>query len=131
MKKPGTFSGRAPKTPESPPDPFIHELIETGRANWKKAPKEVRTRYRGIFLILFSIPFILLPGWEMGKRVTGHSTKKVQEGEILENGVVRKFDEAEKWKTEKESLMYKIFGKDFYLDGFTKDSMTEEKSGKK
>lgn len=137
MKKPGTFSPYDPKkgplkspgavknTPPKEGAQFYEELAETGRPNWKKAPKEVRTRYRGVFMILFSIPIMLVPGWEIYRRVSGKSTKKVQQGEILEGQTVRRFSEEEKWRTEKDSMMYKIFGKDLFLDGFTKNSMAE------
>lgn len=141
MKKPTKFAnstfhkeGRAEtvKSAKPPQSEFFAELVETGKPNWKKAPKAVKTRYNGIFLVLFSIPFILLPGWELYRRLGGKSTKKVQEGEILEGHQVRKFDEVEKWNVEKESWMYKIFGKDFFLDGFTSRTMRlDEKNSKK
>lgn len=139
MKKPGKFTnssfhkeGRNPHIPPSetkqraPQDEFFTELVETGRANWKKAPKAVKTRYNGIFMILFSIPILIIPGWELYRRMEGKSTKKVQQGELLENKQVRRFDEAEKWQVERDSLMYKIFGRDFYLDGFTSKTMKSE-----
>ncbi|CUM66386.1 uncharacterized protein PRCAT00004050001 [Priceomyces carsonii] len=107
---------------------FIQELAETGRADWKKAPKEIKTRYRGIFLVLLSIPLILMPSYELYRRLEGKSTKKVQEGEILEGKEVRKFGETEKWETERKSLMYKLFGRDFFLDGFTSKTMAPSES---
>ncbi|ODV77846.1 uncharacterized protein CANTADRAFT_26870 [Suhomyces tanzawaensis NRRL Y-17324] len=110
---------------------FIQELVETGKANWKKAPAAVKTRYRGIYLILFSIPFIVIPSIEMYRRLEGKSTKKIQQGELLEGQTVRKYDESEKWKVEKESWMYKLFGRDFFLDGFTSKTMTKEENAKK
>lgn len=115
----------------SPKDEFFTELVETGRPNWKKAPSAVKKRYNGIFLILFSIPILLLPGWELYRRINGTSTKKVQEGEVIEGKKVRKFDEAEKWQVEKNSIMYKIFGKDFFLDGFTSKTMHPEEENPK
>lgn len=102
---------------------FMKELVDSGRANWKKAPQAVRQRYRGIYLIMFSIPILTLTTFEMMKRLEGKSTKKVQQGEILDNREVRKFDEVEKWKVEKNSFMYKLFGRDFFLDGFTSKTM--------
>lgn len=114
--------------PNAPLEEFFSELVETGKPNWKKAPAAVKTRYNGIFLVLFSIPLILLPGWELYRRLGGKSTKKVQQGEILEGKQVRKFDEVEKWQTEKDSLLYKIFGKDFFLDGFTSKTMRTNES---
>lgn len=146
MKKPGKFSnssfhkeGKSPlqptpvtaTKPKPPQDEFFAELVETGRPNWKKAPKAVKTRYNGIFMILFSIPIMLLPGWELYRRIEGKSTKKVQEGEILEGKQVRRFGETEKWQVEKDSLMYKIFGRDFYLDGFTSKTMKPEETKEK
>lgn len=119
-----------PKT-ATPKDEFFTELVETGKPNWKKAPTAVKRRYNGIFLILFSIPILLLPGWELYRRINGKSTKKVQEGEVLEGKKVRKFDEAEKWQVEKNSIMYKIFGRDFFLDGFTSKTMNPENEGPK
>lgn len=125
MKKPGTFAN--PKRVETPKQSdFTAELVETGRPNWKKAPRALKRRYNGVFLILFSIPVMLLPGWELYKRLEGKSTKKIQQGEIIEGKEVRKFDEAEKWLVEKNSIMYKIFGKDFFLDGFTSKTMEKD-----
>lgn len=117
--------------PKSKDSEFIQELVETGRANWKKAPKAVKTRYYGIYMIMFSIPVILIPSYEIYRRLEGKSTKKVQEGELLDGNEVRKFDEVEKWQVEKNSLMYKIFGRDFFLDGFTSKTMNPEKGNEK
>jgi hypothetical protein len=117
--------------PKSKDSEFIQELVETGRANWKKAPKAVKTRYYGIYMIMFSIPVILIPSYEIYRRLEGKSTKRVQEGELLEGNEVRKFDEVEKWQVEKNSLMYKIFGRDFFLDGFTSRTMNPEKNNEK
>lgn len=117
--------------PKAKDSEFIQELVETGRANWKKAPKAVKTRYYGIYMIMFSIPVILIPSFEIYRRLEGKSTKKVQEGELLEGNEVRKFDEVEKWQVEKNSLMYKIFGRDFFLDGFTSRTMNPEKNNEK
>ncbi|QEL63401.1 hypothetical protein CJJ09_005602 [Candidozyma auris] len=122
MKKPGKFAnspfhreGRTgekaslqPQNPQSPKDEFFSELVKTGRPNWKKAPSAVKQRYNGIFMILFSIPIMALSGWELYRRMEGKSTKKVQEGEIIQGKEVRKFDEAEKWQREKDSLLFKI-----------------------
>lgn len=143
MKKPSKFAtsnfhkeGRKipdPNVTETKPinrptDEFFTELVETGKPNWKKAPSAVKKRYNGIFLVLFSIPFILLPGWELYRRLGGKSTKKVQQGEIVEGKQVRKFDEVEKWNVEKDSIMYKLFGRDFFLEGFTSKTMRSEDS---
>ncbi|KAK6204498.1 uncharacterized protein RJT21DRAFT_8833 [Scheffersomyces amazonensis] len=106
---------------------FIHELVETGRPNWKKAPTELRKRYNGIFLILIAIPLIVVPSIEFYKRLEGKSTKKVRQGELLDNKEVRIYNETEKWQEEKESWVYKIFGKDFFLDGFTSKTMKRDK----
>lgn len=142
MKSPNSFKtssfhrqGRN-TTPEKPKSPeaaaretFLKGLVETGKPNWKTAPKEIKTRYRGIYLVLFSIPILFIPGYELYRRVSGKSTKKVQEGEFLggDKGI-RKFSEEEKWEVERNSWMYKIFGRDFFLDGFTKKSMESESS---
>lgn len=140
MKKPGKFAnspfhreGRTgekaslqPQNPQSPKDEFFSELVKTGRPNWKKAPSAVKQRYNGIFMILFSIPIMALSGWELYRRMEGKSTKKVQVGEIIQGKEVRKFDEAEKWQREKNSLLFKIFGRDFFLDGFTSKTMESE-----
>lgn len=148
MTKPGKFSnssfhkeGRKPQvtttstttTPPSKPkdSEFVQELVATGRANWKKAPKAVKTRYYGIYMILFSIPFIVIPTIEMYRRLEGKSTKKVRQGELLEGHEIRKYDEAEKWQVEKDSLMYKLFGRDWFLDGFTSKTMKNEKQEEK
>ncbi|RLV87991.1 hypothetical protein JA9_002558 [Meyerozyma sp. JA9] len=113
-----------PKTKPRPKDSeFISELVQTGKANWKKAPTAVRNRYYGIYMILFSIPILILPSYEIWRRLEGKSTKQVQKGEILEGQQVRPFDEREKWEKEKNSLMYRIFGRDFFLDGFTSKTM--------
>lgn len=140
MKKPGKFANSSfhkegrpanveaerPRKPVTPRDEFFTELVKTGRPNWKKAPSAVKQRYNGIFLILFSIPIMTLSGWELYRRMEGKSTKKVQEGEIIHGKEVRKFDEAEKWQKEKDSILYKIFGRDFFLDGFTSKTMKPE-----
>ncbi|EAZ63177.1 predicted protein [Scheffersomyces stipitis CBS 6054] len=123
-----TSSIRKPQ-PKAPQSEFITELVETGKANWKKAPQAVRTRYYGVFMILLSVPLIIIPSLEMYRRLEGTSTKKVRQGELLEGNEVRKYDEAEKWKVEKESWTYKIFGKDFFLQGFTSKTM-EDPTGK-
>lgn len=137
MKKPGKFAnssfhkegrtnenvGQLTRKPKTPKDEFFTELVETGRPNWKKAPKAVKQRYNGIYMILVSIPIMTLTGWELYRRLSGKSTKKVQEGEIIEGQEVRKFGEAEKWQREKDSILYKIFGRDFFLDGFTSKTM--------
>ncbi|GEQ69935.1 hypothetical protein JCM33374_g3611 [Metschnikowia sp. JCM 33374] len=138
MKKPGTFGSSVPKgdfsrlsgqkLKDAKKSAFFDELAETGRPDWKKAPREVKSQYRGIFLILFSIPIILIPGWEIYRRLSGRSTKKVQEGELGDDNSIRKFDEQEKWKTERDSFLYKIFGKDFYLDGFTAKTMKRDET---
>lgn len=106
---------------------FVKELAETGRANWKKAPKELKGRYYGMYMVLFLIPLIFISSYEMYRRLEGKSTKKVQEGEMLDGQQVRKYSEEEKWQTEKNSFMYKLFGRDFFLDGFTSKTMKEEK----
>lgn len=110
---------------------FIKELVETGKANWKKAPSAVKKRYNGIFLILVSIPILFMSTSEMIRRLEGRSTKKVRQGELLENNEIRKYDEVEKWQVEKNSLMYRIFGKDFFLDGFTSKTMKSDGDSKK
>lgn len=110
---------------------FIKELVETGKANWKKAPSAVKKRYNGIFLILVSIPILFMSTSEMIRRLEGRSTKKVRQGELLENNEIRKYDEVEKWQVEKSSFMYKIFGKDFFLDGFTSKTMKSDDEVKK
>lgn len=119
---------KTPRTPETRArETFLRGLVETGKADWKAAPKEIKTRYKGIYYVLFSIPILLIPGYELYRRVSGTSTKKVQEGEYLgSEGGIRKFSEEEKWEVERNSLMYKIFGRDFFLDGFTSKSMDDE-----
>lgn len=128
----GLKQSRLEYVPKPPPKPkavkaresqFVKELVETGKPNWKLAPKEVKSRYYGIYMILLGLPIFLVLSTVLYRRLEGKSTRKVQEGEILENGDVRKFDEAEKWSTEKNSILYKIFGRDFFLDGFTSKTM--------
>ncbi|KAI5970873.1 hypothetical protein CANMA_000033 [Candida margitis] len=110
--------------------PFVHELVLTGRPNWDKAPPQLKQRYKGIFLVLLSVPIILITSFEMYQRLEGQSTKKIQQGEKLPNGVNRDFEESEKYKVEKESFMYKLFGKDFFLDGFTSKTMKADNNEK-
>lgn len=131
-------TGNVPKPAAKPkPKPkdsqFIQQLADTGKANWKIAPKAIKTRYYGIYMVLFSIPVLLLSSYELFRRLEGKSTKKVQQGELLEGNEVRKFSEQEKWKVERESLMYRIFGRDFFLDGFTSKTLGKgpEVEGKK
>lgn len=109
--------------PKPPRHEFFVDLEKNARPDWKKAPAELRKRYRGIFLILVSIPIIFVPALELWRRMEGKSTRKVQQGEVVEGKTVRKFDEAEKWQREKDSVLYKLFGRDFYLDGFTTRTM--------
>lgn len=125
--KPQTISEAAEANITEPNSEFIKELVETGKANWSKAPKAVKQRYNGIFLILFSIPIIAFSTFEMIRRLEGTSTKKVRQGEILDNQDIRKYDEVEKWQVEKNSIMYKLFGRDFFLDGFTSKTMRDDK----
>lgn len=124
--KPTAKPEAKPAAPEQNSE-FIKELVETGRANWSKAPKAVKQRYNGIFLILFSIPIIAFSTFEMVRRLEGRSTKKIRQGEVLDNNDIRKYGEVEKWQVERDSIMYKIFGKDFFLDGFTSKTMKDEK----
>ncbi|KAK6455393.1 uncharacterized protein RJT20DRAFT_46699 [Scheffersomyces xylosifermentans] len=127
---PITTSANSQKPKPKPKDSeFIQELVETGKANWKKAPKAVKTRYYGIWMVLVSIPLIAIPSLEMYRRLEGKSTKKVRQGEVLEGNEVRKYDEAEKWRVERESWTYKLFGRDFFLQGFTSKTM-EDPTGK-
>lgn len=128
LQKPKPKSGQFQSEP--PKSEFIKELTETGRANWAKAPNAIKKRYNGIYLILLSIPVIVFSSIEMVRRLQGKSTKKVQQGEILENGEIRKFDEIEKWQVERNSWTYKIFGKDYFLDGFTSKTMADDVSEK-
>ncbi|WLF79280.1 hypothetical protein PVL30_003032 [Lodderomyces elongisporus] len=102
-----------------------YKLIQTGRPNWSKAPPQLKQRYNGIFLILLSVPVIFITTYEMVQRLEGRSTKKVQQGERREDGTKREFSEAEKWQVEKQSLSTKIFGKDFFLDGFTSNTLKQ------
>ena len=111
--------------------PFVQELVLTGRPNWEKAPPQLKQRYKGIFLVLLSVPIIFITSFEMYQRLEGQSTKKIQQGEKLPNGVNRDFDEVEKYKVEKESVMYKLFGKDFFLDRFTSKTMKVDNDDKK
>ncbi|CAI5757005.1 unnamed protein product [Candida verbasci] len=106
--------------------PFIYELIQTGKPNWSKAPPELKQRYKGIFLVLLGIPLMFIPTMILMNRLQGKSTKKVQIGEQGKDGIRREFSEQEKWTTEKNSIMYKLFGKDFFLDGFTSKTMKND-----
>lgn len=131
MNRPGKFTNSSfhkekglDRTSKSTKPDFVEELIETGRPNWKKAPKSVRNRYYGIYMVLLSIPVILVPSIELYRRLEGNSTKRVQEGE-LEGTEVRKFGEKEKWEREQNSFMYKLFGKDFFLEGSTSKTIPE------
>lgn len=99
--------------------PFVEELVQTGRPNWKKAPPQIKQRYKGIYLVLLSIPVLGVTSFEMYRRLEGRSAKKIQQGERLPNGMNRDFDEEEKIKVEQNSLMYRIFGRDFFTEGFT------------
>lgn len=99
--------------------PFVEELVQTGRPNWKKAPPQIKQRYKGIYLVLLSIPVLGVTSFEMYRRLEGRSAKRIQQGERLPNGMNRDFDEEEKIKVEQNSLMYRIFGRDFFTEGFT------------
>ncbi|KAL6450910.1 hypothetical protein SBY92_001158 [Candida maltosa Xu316] len=123
----GKKSSRIPATQHSP---FVEELVLTGRPNWKKAPPQLKQRYRGIFLVLLSIPIIGMSSFEIIRRLEGKSTKRVRQGERLPDGTNRNYSEEEKIKVEQESVMYKIFGKDFFLDGFTSKTRKSESEKK-
>ncbi|KAI5949753.1 hypothetical protein KGF57_004576 [Candida theae] len=118
------------KSTRAKESPFVQELVLTGRPNWEKAPPQLKQRYKGIFLVLLSVPIIFITSFEMYQRLEGQSTKKIQQGEKLPTGENRDFDEMEKYKVEKESVMYKLFGKDFFLDGFTSKTMKVDKNEK-
>lgn len=124
---PKDISSQSQKVKDSP---FVEELVLTGRPNWKKAPQQIKQRYKGIYLILLSIPIMGITTFEIIRRLEGKSTKKIQQGERLSNGINRDFDEQEKIKVEKESIMYKIFGKDFFLDGFTSKTIKSNQEKK-
>ncbi|EMG45379.1 hypothetical protein G210_4439 [Candida maltosa Xu316] len=132
----GKKSSRIPITPRDIPEqatqhsPFVEELVLTGRPNWKKAPPQLKQRYRGIFLVLLSIPIIGMSSFEIIRRLEGKSTKRVRQGERLPDGTNRNYSEEEKIKVEQESVMYKIFGKDFFLDGFTSKTRKSESEKK-
>ncbi|RCK63840.1 hypothetical protein Cantr_10772 [Candida viswanathii] len=116
---------KGPNNPSSkkttPPkdSPFVEELVQTGRPNWQKAPPQLKQRYRGLHLILLSIPVLLITSVEMYRRLEGKATKKVQQGELLPNGTSRDFNEAEKRKVEESSWASKLFGIDFFAEGVT------------
>lgn len=110
--------------------PFIRGLIDTANPSWKLAPPELRRRYRGIYLILVSVPIILVLLYELYRRLEGKSVKRVRKGEILEGDDIRLYSETEKWAQEKDSWSYKLFGKDWFLDGFTSKTMKEDPNKK-
>lgn len=110
--------------------PFIRGLIDTANPSWKLAPPELRRRYRGIYLILVSVPILLVLLYELYRRLEGKSVKRVRKGELLEGDDVRLYSEKEKWAQEKDSWSYKLFGKDWFLDGFTSKTMKDEPSRK-
>lgn len=124
------LKGYLTPTKEEARSDFIKELVQTGKANWKIAPSDLKRRYNGIYMILLAIPVVLVTSVELYRRLEGKSTKKIQQGEILDNGEVRKFDELEKYKVEKQSWSYRLFGKDFFLDGFTSKTMKDESKEK-
>ncbi|KAM9910972.1 hypothetical protein OXX69_003964 [Metschnikowia pulcherrima] len=108
MKKPGTFGSTVPKGDFSrlSGDRLKDAKKSAFLTNWPKSAVST------------------------GKRPPARSTKKVQEGELGDDYSIRRFDEHEKWKTERDSFLYKIFGKDFYLDGFTAKTMKRDDQGK-
>ncbi|CAK9436859.1 uncharacterized protein LODBEIA_P13810 [Lodderomyces beijingensis] len=128
-----TNTAAAPHYTTNPPrdSPFVQELLVTGRPNWSKAPPQLKKRYNGIFLIFLSVPILAMTTYEMVSRLEGNSTKKIQQGEMYEDGTRRDFSESEKYKVERESLMYRIFGKDFFLDGFTSRTMKGQRPDEK
>lgn len=69
---------------------------------------------------------IIFPLIEIYKRLEGKLVKKVRQGELLEGQEVRPYSEDEKWQNERNSLMYKLFGKDWFLEGFTLKTMKDE-----
>ncbi|KAF6069554.1 hypothetical protein FOB64_003196 [Candida albicans] len=81
--------------------PFVEELVLTGRPNWKKAPQQIKQRYKGIYLILLSIPIMGITTFEIIRRLEGKSTKKIQQGERLSNGINRILMNKKKLKLKK------------------------------
>lgn len=127
--KTNTSKGNTTPKVKTKSSPFVEELVQTGRPNWQKAPPQIKQRYKGIYLILLSLPVLGVTSFEMYRRLEGKSTKKIQQGERLPHGGNRDFDEQEKINVEQNSLMYKIFGRDFFTDGFT--SQTRKQTSEK
>ncbi|KAI5962263.1 uncharacterized protein KGF55_003339 [Candida pseudojiufengensis] len=123
---PLTSSTGATSSSTSKNSPFVKELVETGKPNWSKAPPQLKQRYKGIHLILLSIPVIAISSYELWARLDGKSVKKMQTGELLSDGSVREFNEFEKYQREKNSIIGKIFGLDFFLDGLTSKTMKKD-----
>ena len=110
----GQPTRRPPKPRPSTSEGFYSSLIETGKPEWKKAPKELKIRAYGVYGMLLAIPVFVVSLYEIYRRLDGKSTKKIQEGEILDDRLVRWYDKEEKEEKEENSMMFRLFGRDFF-----------------
>ncbi|CAY69254.1 Hypothetical protein PAS_chr2-1_0614 [Komagataella phaffii GS115] len=90
-----------------PCSPLWQEVEMSGK---KTLPKEVIQRGRYIQLIIFGLPLVILPGYELYQRIFNGKERKIQQGEILSDGTLREFSEYEKYEVHKNSWLTRIFG---------------------
>ncbi|ODV98369.1 hypothetical protein PACTADRAFT_848 [Pachysolen tannophilus NRRL Y-2460] len=76
----------------------------------KVIPKEVVHRAKSIRLMLLSLPFLIFPGIELYNRLALGKERKIQIGEILEDGTLREFGELEKLEKDKQTWGTWLFG---------------------
>ncbi|KAG7194849.1 uncharacterized protein KQ657_003951 [Scheffersomyces spartinae] len=133
------FAGSIPKPKPKPkpmnkPKPirdeeaeYYRKFRETGKINWKHMPQLLKTRARGVLMIFGALPLVIVTGYELWRRLEGKSVKRVQRGELTDDRQVIPWDEEKIWQTERNSWYYKLFGRDYFLDGFTSDTMPKPK----
>lgn len=106
---------------------FSKQLVMATSSGSNSAPNVLKQRNMGIYLVLLSIPILFILLYELYRRLEGKSFKRIRQGERRENDKVRYYSEAEKYTNERQSWSYKLFGKDWFLDGFTSKTMCNQK----
>lgn len=73
-------------------------------------PGAIQRRNQGIKLILFGLPFVIIPGWVLYERFILHKERQRQTGEMMPDGTVREWLQ---WEIEErdDTWLTRIFGK--------------------
>ncbi|RLV94755.1 hypothetical protein JA1_001544 [Spathaspora sp. JA1] len=99
--------------------PFVQDLVATGKPDWKLASPQMKSKYRGFQMILIGIPIAFVASYEIFRRFEGLSVRRLQKGEIGEDGSIDYWDEDKILEVERNSWTYKLFGPDFFQEGLT------------